>query len=120
MATSTAIVSGTIYDISAGQTDTGDSVLNGGTLNVDAGDTASGTPVLGSEVVFTGGADSAATVVSGGMQEVHGSASGATVSSFADGGTLEIEAASMPTATISGCGLGQTIGLTRVAFSAAG
>ncbi|MGC2415121.1 MAG: hypothetical protein WA459_20790 [Stellaceae bacterium] len=92
MATSTTIDSGATYDISAGQTDTGDSVLNGGTLNVDAGGAASGTLVQGSETVSAGGADSTATVVSGGVQQVYGSASGATVSSggtqiVASGGT---------------------------------
>ncbi|HEV2334207.1 MAG TPA: hypothetical protein VGS13_01790 [Stellaceae bacterium] len=53
MATSTTIDSGTIYDISAGQTDTGDTVLTGGTLTVESGGTASG--ALGRSVVSSGG-----------------------------------------------------------------
>lgn len=137
MATSITIGSGTTYDISAGQTDSGDTVQSGGTVDVDAGGTASETIVLGTEGVLSGGIDVGAVVASGGLEIVAsgGTASGTVIQggtldleaggilagsmSFAGGGTLEIDGASMPTATISGFSIGQTIDLRGLAFGAA-
>ena len=96
---SVTVSAGQIYNVSSGQTDTGDTVLGGGamfvlsggvadttavdfggSLAIDSGGTASGTILSGSEIVL--GTETGTTVGSGGVQSVYldGTALGATVS----------------------------------------
>jgi autotransporter passenger strand-loop-strand repeat protein len=99
---------GSSHSVSSGVTDNGDIVLSGGKLfvlsggvadattvssggsmSVSGGGTASGTTLVGGtastaklavEIVGAGGTDLGAVISSGGLQEVFGYASGATVS----------------------------------------
>jgi autotransporter passenger strand-loop-strand repeat protein/uncharacterized repeat protein (TIGR03803 family) len=69
----------------------------GSALEIGSRGTASGTTVRGSETVLAGGADSAATVGSGGVQQVYGSATGAVVAS---GGTQIVESGGTASGTV--------------------
>lgn len=88
MAVNEIITSGTFDLISAGQTDTGDTVAGGGVLEVAAGGAAVDTTIAGAETVADGGSDDAALILNGGVQTVDfdGVASGATI----DGGGTQI------------------------------
>ena len=93
----------------------------GAALEIGSGGTASGTTVLGSETVLAGGADSAATVGSGGVQQVYGSASGTIIDSggiqivapggsasgaVIDGGALDLQAGGVLAGSVAFAGGG--------------
>jgi autotransporter passenger strand-loop-strand repeat protein len=79
MSMNVTVISGQIYNVSSGQTDTGDIVFSGGVLNVASGGTIDNT-------VNDGGIDNvygiaiSTTVTSNGTQNVYGSAAFTTVS----------------------------------------
>jgi autotransporter passenger strand-loop-strand repeat protein len=135
---STTVSSGETVSIT--QSDSGATVQGGGILIIDGGGTETSATINpgGVETVASGGTDFGATVGSGGSELVMagGTASDAVIGGgtleiadggtlagavdFAGSGTLQIDGAAMPAATISGFGVGQTIDLAGVAYDGAG
>ena len=93
----------------------------GGMQTVSSGGTDFGTTVGsgGSELVMSGGT-AANAVIAGGTLEIADGGKLAGAVDFAGSGTLKIDGAAMPAATVSGFGVGQTIDLTGVAYDGAG
>jgi autotransporter passenger strand-loop-strand repeat protein len=126
--------------VSITQSDSGATVQGGGILIIDGGGTETSATINpgGVEIVASGGTDFGATVGSGGSELVMagGTAADAVIAGgtleiadggtlagavdFAASGTLQIDGAAMPAATVSGFGVGQTIDLAGVAYDGAG
>jgi autotransporter passenger strand-loop-strand repeat protein len=117
------ISSGQTSTVSSGVTDTSDVVLSSGTEIVASGGIASATTIQfgGFEQVMAGGT-AAATAISGGTLEIQSGglvgSGGATFSGT--GGVFRVDGTTMPTSTISGFTVGDTIDLAGVSFANGG
>jgi autotransporter passenger strand-loop-strand repeat protein len=117
------ISAGQSSSVSSGVTDTNDLVLSGGTEFVLSGGFTNATTIAfgGIEIVSAGGT-AAATTVSGGTLEIqNGGVVGAGGVLFSGtSGTFRIDGTTMPTSTISGFVIGDTIDLAGVSFANGG
>ncbi|WP_375783092.1 AIDA repeat-containing protein [Bradyrhizobium sp. Pha-3] len=117
----TTVISGGVLNVLSGATAHNVSVSSGGTFNV-AGAVTSNVAVFagGKEIVSSGGSTGPVTI-SGGVVELQvGSVASGGITFSGSGGQLKIDGASMPTTTISGLVLGDSIDLAGVTFSSGG
>ena len=93
----TTVKNGAVFDVLSGATASNTTVSSGGDLVVSSGGMADRTRVLagGSELIASGGVDNGGQI-SGGFQDVFGSASGTTVSA----GAQIVEAGALVSGTI--------------------
>src|SRR5438876_7845806 len=113
------VSSGQTWLVTSSQIDTGDIVQLGGVEIVSSGGTANGTTIFAGGVMsVTAGGTAASTTISGGTFEIlnGGSAGAGTITFAGTGGTLRIDGTTMPTNTISGFVVGDTIDLAGVSF----
>ncbi|WP_375774761.1 AIDA repeat-containing protein [Bradyrhizobium sp. ma5] len=117
----TTVSSGGMLNVLSGATAHNVSVSSGGTFKV-AGAVTSNVTVFagGTEIVSSGGSTGPVTI-SGGVVELQaGSVASGGITFSGSGGQLKIDSTSMPTTTISGLVLGDSIDLAGVTFSSGG
>jgi autotransporter passenger strand-loop-strand repeat protein len=129
----TTLSSGGVEDLYLSGSAVATTILGGGRQNVGLEATASGSIVFGTEVVGAGTTINP-TIMSGGIEIVSGSVSGAVIAggvleleggaaaqgsiTFSGaGGTLKVDGTTMPGNVISGLGIGDTIDLAGVSYS---
>jgi autotransporter passenger strand-loop-strand repeat protein len=140
----TVISSGGVENVSSGTAVSG-VVLFGGTLNVAQSGSLSGVasattvksggsvyvfdggvtidPMIGSggvEIVSSGGGTSNATIDGGLLDLQNGASAGSSLFFAESNGTLKVDGTTMPTAVISGFGLGDSIDLAGLGFVSSG
>ncbi|MGY3589497.1 autotransporter passenger strand-loop-strand repeat protein [Bradyrhizobium sp. USDA 4341] len=117
----TTVSSGGILNVLSGATAHHVAVSSGGTFKV-AGAVTSNVTVFagGTEVVSSGGSTGPVTISGGVVELLAGSVAGGGITFSGSGGQLKIDGTSMPTTTISGLVLGDSIDLAGVTFSSGG
>ncbi|MCC8960091.1 AIDA repeat-containing protein, partial [Bradyrhizobium sp. Pear77] len=117
----TTVSSGGILNVLSGATAHHVAVSSGGTFKV-AGAVTSNVTVFagGTEAVSSGGSTGPVTISGGVVELLAGSVASGGITFSGSGGQLKIDGTSMPTTTISGLVLGDSIDLAGVTFSSGG
>ena len=115
------INSGQSVTISSGEIASDTIVLSGGSLFVAAGGETDVTWLSGgTEVVSSGGLASATTIAGGTLELANGAIASGAITFSGAGGTLQLDATTMPLNRISGFVAGNSIDLAGVSFGSGG